>query len=138
MQNEIIRLRRNENFMPGSRMPFPKKRRNPTQEQRTRIENNNDQQRQRIPRARNPNAIILEEAYDEQTIEQEADYIQEEIMFETGANPDIILGKVRRQIDNLAIFIKGHQVQRRMRIKKHTISEIKELEEVSSKEPYQM
>jgi hypothetical protein len=80
MQNEIIRLRRNENFMPDSRMPVPEQRRNPAQEQRTRIENTNDQQRQRIPRAPNPNAIILEEAYDEQVIEQEADYIQEEIL----------------------------------------------------------
>ena len=31
----------------------------------------------------------------------------EEIMFETGVDPDIILGKVRRQIDNLAIFYQG-------------------------------
>jgi hypothetical protein len=80
MQNEIIRLRRNENFMPDSRMSVPEQRRNHAQEQRTRIENTNDQQRQRIPRAPNPNAIILEEAYDEQVIEQEADYIQEEIL----------------------------------------------------------
>jgi hypothetical protein len=81
MQNEIIRLRRNENFMLDSRMSSSRtKKKSCSRTKRTRIENTNDQQRQRIPREPNPNAVILEEAYDEQTIEQEVDYIQEEIL----------------------------------------------------------
>jgi hypothetical protein len=51
-----------------------------SQEKRTRMENIDDQQRQRIPRAPNPNAVILDEAYDEQIIDQGVDYIQEEIL----------------------------------------------------------
>jgi len=78
MQNKITRLRRNENFIPNSRMSVPRQRRNSAQEQRPRIENVDNQQRQRIPRAPNPNAVILEEPYNEKMVDQEDDYVQEE------------------------------------------------------------
>jgi hypothetical protein len=43
-----------------------------------RIENVDNQQRQRIPREPNPNATILEEPYNEKMVDKEDDYVQEE------------------------------------------------------------
>jgi hypothetical protein len=45
MQNEITRLRRNDNYVLNLRMSVIEKRRNPTPEQRTRFENVDNQQR---------------------------------------------------------------------------------------------
>jgi hypothetical protein len=50
MQNEITRLRRNDNYIPNPRMSVPEQRRNPPQEKRVRFENVDNQQRQRVPR----------------------------------------------------------------------------------------
>jgi hypothetical protein len=80
MQNEITRLKRNDNYNPNPRMHVPEKRRNPIHEQRERNDGIDDQQRQRLPRAPNPNAVVLEDAFDEQNIDQEVDYIQEELL----------------------------------------------------------
>jgi hypothetical protein len=58
----------------------------------------------------------------------------EEIMLETDADPDIILGKVQRQMDTLNIQIKEHQLQEKLKIKEHEILKDKELVEGYSKE----
>jgi hypothetical protein len=79
MQNEITRLRRNDNYMPNMRMSVPEQRRNPTQEQRMRFENVDNQQRQRVPRQPTLNTVILDEPYNEKMVEPENDYMPEEI-----------------------------------------------------------
>ena len=79
MQNEITILRRNDNYAPNMRMSVQEKRRNPPQEQRVRFENVDNQQRQRVLGKEIPNAMVLDEPYNEQIVEQENDYLLEEI-----------------------------------------------------------
>jgi hypothetical protein len=55
----------------------PKQRRNPIQEQRIRGDGTTDEFRQRVPRAPNPNVVILEDVFEDQYFNQEVDYIQE-------------------------------------------------------------
>lgn len=78
MQNEIIRLRRGDNYIANSRMSVQEQRRNLPQENRVRFENTDNQQRQRVPMQIVPNAAVLDEIYDEQIAEQENDYLPEE------------------------------------------------------------
>jgi hypothetical protein len=82
MQNEITRLRRGDNYVENPRMSVQEQRRNLPQENRVRFENTDNQQRQRVPRQPVPNAVVLDEIYDEQIVEQENDYLPEE-NFET-------------------------------------------------------
>jgi hypothetical protein len=49
MKNEIIRLRRGDNYVANLRMSIQEKRRNPPQENRVRFENMDNPQRQRVP-----------------------------------------------------------------------------------------
>jgi hypothetical protein len=63
-------------------MSVQEQRRNLPQENRVRFENTDNQQRQRVPRKPVPNAVVLDEIYDEQIAEQENDYLPEE-NFET-------------------------------------------------------
>jgi hypothetical protein len=80
-ENELTRLRRGENFSPNNqnpRVPTQEQRRNPLQEQRIK---NEDEHRQRAPRVKNPNVVILEEVFDEEnfdSFDQEAEIIQDE------------------------------------------------------------
>jgi hypothetical protein len=78
MQNEITRLRRGDNYMPNPRMLIPEQRRNPPPENRVRFENIDDPQRPRVPRQPTPNAVVLDDVYDEQLIEQEIYYLPDE------------------------------------------------------------
>jgi hypothetical protein len=78
MQNELTRLRRNENFPPNPRMHVQEQRRNPIQEQRIRNDGTTDEFRQRAPRVPNPNVVVLEDVFEDQNIDQEVDFIQEE------------------------------------------------------------
>jgi hypothetical protein len=79
MQNEITRLRRNDNYVLNPRMSAPEQRRNSAPEQRMRFENVDNQQRQRVPRQPTQNAVILDEPYNEQMIEPENDFFPEEV-----------------------------------------------------------
>jgi hypothetical protein len=45
MQNEITRLRRNDNYIPNPRISVPKQISNPPQDQRLRFENDDSQQK---------------------------------------------------------------------------------------------
>jgi hypothetical protein len=78
MQNEIIRLRRGDNYMPNTRMPIPEQRRNPPSKNRVRLENIEDSLRLRVPRQPTPNAVVLDEVYDEQLTKQDGYYLPDE------------------------------------------------------------
>jgi hypothetical protein len=83
MQNELTRLRRNENFAPNPRIHVQEQRRNIVQEQRIRNDGTNEEFRQREPRVPNPNVVILEEIFEDEIVDnvnQEVDFIQEEIL----------------------------------------------------------
>jgi len=80
MKNEIIRLKRNENFIPNPRMLVQNQRRNPIQEWRIRGDGTIDEFKQRASRVPNPNVVILEDNFEDQFYDQEVDYIQEEIV----------------------------------------------------------
>jgi hypothetical protein len=70
MQNDITRLRRGDNYVENPRMPILEKRRNPPQENRVRFENTDNPQITRVPRKLTPNAVVLDDVYDEQLIEK--------------------------------------------------------------------
>jgi hypothetical protein len=74
MQNEITILRRGDNYVENPRMSAPEKRRNPPQENGVRFENMDNLQRPRVPRKPTPNAVILDDVYDEKMVEQEKYY----------------------------------------------------------------
>jgi hypothetical protein len=78
MQNEITRLRRGDNYVENLRMSVPEKRRNPPQENRVRFENMDNPQRPRVPRKPTPNAVVLDDVYDEKMVEQENYYSPDE------------------------------------------------------------
>jgi hypothetical protein len=78
MQNNITRLTRGDNYMPNPRMSIPDQRRNPPQENRVRFENTDNPQRLRVPRHPTPNAVVMDDFYDEQLIEQENYYSPDE------------------------------------------------------------
>jgi hypothetical protein len=78
MQNVITRLRRGDNCMQNSRIPIPYKRRNPPPKNRVRFENMDNPQRPRVPRQHTTNAVVLDDVYDEQLIEQENYYSPDE------------------------------------------------------------
>jgi hypothetical protein len=78
MQNEIIILRRGDNHVANLRMSIQEKRRNPPQENRVRFENTDNPQRQRVPRKPTPNAVVLDDVYDEKMVEQGNDYLLDE------------------------------------------------------------
>jgi hypothetical protein len=80
MQNEITILRRGYNYVENPRMPIPKKRKNPPQENRVRFENTNNPQRSRVPRQPTPNVVVLDDVYDEKIIEQENYYSPEKFL----------------------------------------------------------
>jgi hypothetical protein len=60
-------------------MSVQEQRRNPPQEKRVRFENVDNQQRQRVPRQPILNVVVLDEPYNEHIVEQENDYLPEEI-----------------------------------------------------------
>jgi len=73
MKNELKILRRNEKFSPNLRVYF--------QEQRN--YGKNEEFRQREPKVANPNAITLEEIFEDEivyNVNKEVDFIQEEIL----------------------------------------------------------
>jgi hypothetical protein len=78
MQNEITRLRRGDNYVENLRMSVPEKRRNPPQENRVRFENMDNPQRPRVPRKPTPNAVVMDDVYDEKMVEQENYYSPDE------------------------------------------------------------
>jgi hypothetical protein len=78
MKNEITRLRRGDNYVANLRMSVQEKRRNPPQENRVRFENTDNPQRQRVPRKPIPNAVVLDDVYDEKMVEQGNDYLPDE------------------------------------------------------------
>jgi hypothetical protein len=81
MQNELTRLRRNENFSPNPRIPIQEQRRNHVQGQRIGNDGTNEEFRQRAPRVPNPNVVILEEIFEDEIVDnQEVDFVQEEIL----------------------------------------------------------
>jgi hypothetical protein len=82
MKNEITRLRRGDNYVENPRISVQEKRRNPPKENRVMFENTDNQQRQRVPRKPIPNAIVLDDIYDEKIVEQGNDYLPDE-SFET-------------------------------------------------------
>jgi hypothetical protein len=57
--------------MPNPRIPIPKQRRNPPPENRVKFKNTEDPRRPRVPRQPIPNAIVLDDVYDEKLTEQE-------------------------------------------------------------------
>jgi DNA-binding LacI/PurR family transcriptional regulator len=61
------------------RMLVPKERINPPQENRVRFENTDNLQRTRVPRQSTPNAVVMDDVYDEQMVEQENYYSPDEI-----------------------------------------------------------
>jgi hypothetical protein len=69
MENEITRLRREDNYVTNPRIPVPDKRRNPPQENIVRFENTDNPQRPSVPRQPTSNAVVLDDVYDEQVIE---------------------------------------------------------------------
>jgi hypothetical protein len=70
MKNEITRLRKVYNYVANLRMMVQEQRINPPQENRVRFENTDNQQRQRVPRKPIPNAVVLDDVYDEKMVEQ--------------------------------------------------------------------
>jgi hypothetical protein len=82
IKNEITKLRRGYNYVENPRIPVQEKRRIPPHEKRVRFENTDNQQRQRFPRKPMPNAVVLDDIYDEQIVEQGNDYLLDE-SFET-------------------------------------------------------
>jgi hypothetical protein len=85
MQNELTRLRRDENFVPTNQNPrilIQEQRRNHVQEQRMR-QYRDEEHRKRAPRVPNPNVVVMEEIFEEENFEnynQEANNIQDEIL----------------------------------------------------------
>jgi hypothetical protein len=79
MQNEITKLRRGDNYVVNPRMHVPEKRRNPPQGNRVRLENMDNTQRPRVPRQPTPNAVVLDDVYDEKMVEKENYYSPDEI-----------------------------------------------------------
>ena len=71
MKNEITRLRRGDNYVENLRIPVPEQRMHPPQENRVMFENINNPQRPRVPKQPTPNAVDLDDLYDEKIIEQE-------------------------------------------------------------------
>jgi hypothetical protein len=59
-------------------MSVQEKRRNPPQENRVRFENMDNPQRPRVPRKPTPNAVVLDDVYDEKMVEQENYYSPDE------------------------------------------------------------
>jgi hypothetical protein len=78
MHNEITKLRKADNYVSNSRMSVQYKRRNPPQENRVRFEKTNNPQRPRVPKKPIPNAIILDDVYDEKMVEQGNYYLADE------------------------------------------------------------
>jgi hypothetical protein len=60
------------------RMSVQEKRRNPPEENRVRFENMDNLQRPRVPRKPTPNAVILDDLYDEKMVEKEKYYLPDE------------------------------------------------------------
>ena len=71
MQNEINKLRRGDNYVENLRMPVLEQRRNPPQENNVRFENTDNTQIPRVPRQPTPNAVVMDDVYDEKIVEQE-------------------------------------------------------------------
>jgi hypothetical protein len=60
-------------------MEVQEQRRNPPQENRVRFENIDNTQRSRVPRKPIPNAVVLDDVYDEKMVEQWNYYLPNEI-----------------------------------------------------------
>jgi hypothetical protein len=78
MQVEITKLRRGDNYVANPRMSVPEQRRNPPQENRVRFENMDNPQRPRVPKQPTPNAVVLDDIYDEKMVEKENYYSPDE------------------------------------------------------------
>jgi len=78
MHNEITKLRTGDNYVENPRMPFPDKIMNPPQENIVRFENMGNLQRPRVPRKPTPNAVVMDDEYDEKIVEQEKYYSPDE------------------------------------------------------------
>jgi hypothetical protein len=78
MWNDITILRRGDNYVANPRTLVQDKRRNPPQENRVRFENIDNPQRPRVPRQPTPNAIVLDDVYDEKMVEKENYYLPNE------------------------------------------------------------
>ena len=78
MHNEITILITGDNYVANLRMSVQEKRRNPPQENRVRFENMDNPQRPRVPRQPTPNAVVLDDIYDEKMVEQENYYSPDE------------------------------------------------------------
>jgi hypothetical protein len=60
-------------------MSVQEKRRNPPQENRVRFENIDNPQRPRVPKKPIPNAVVLDDVYDEKMVEKGNYYLPNEI-----------------------------------------------------------
>jgi hypothetical protein len=78
MYSEITRLRRGDNYVANPRMSVPEQRRNPPQENRVRFENMDSPQRPKVTIQPTPNAVVLDDVYDEKIVEQENYYSPDE------------------------------------------------------------
>jgi hypothetical protein len=78
MHNEITKLIRVRNYVENLRISVPEKIRNHPQENKVRFENMDNPQRPRVVRLPTPNAVVLDDVYDDQMVEKENCYSHDE------------------------------------------------------------